>query len=374
MPRVFHLIKSLGRGGAEVLLSEGLRHSNREMFEFGYGYFLPKKTAMVSSLEEQGVEVVCFNAENSIHILSTAREVAKFLTRWQADLVHCHLPIAGVVGRLAGRMCGIPVIYTEHNRMERYHPLTRRLNLFTWGLQSRVIAVSAEVASSIGAHVRRPVPVDVVLNGVDLEHFSGERTDGTQVRRSLGIPTDAPIVGTVAVFRAQKALDDWLKAARQIVDRVPSVNFVIVGDGPLRMELADLSRTIGLAGVVHFPGLQTDVRPYLAAMDVFMSSSLFEGLPVALLEAMAMRCPVVATSVGGIPEVIRHGENGYLVEPRSPSNLANSVLDLLQSNERSRRFGEFGRNTIEGGFSLQRMNRQIEAIYLEAMRDPVNGR
>ena len=374
MPRVFHLIKSLGRGGAEVLLSEGLRHSNREMFEFGYGYFLPKKTAMVSSLEEQGVEVVCFNAENSIHILSTAREVAKFLTRWQADLVHCHLPIAGVVGRLAGRMCGIPVIYTEHNRMERYHPLTRRLNLFTWGLQSRVIAVSAEVASSIGAHVRRPVPVDVVLNGVDLEHFSGERSDGTQVRRSLGIPTDAPIVGTVAVFRAQKALDDWLKAARQIVDRVPSVNFVIVGDGPLRMELADLSRTIGLAGVVHFPGLQTDVRPYLAAMDVFMSSSLFEGLPVALLEAMAMRCPVVATSVGGIPEVIRHGENGYLVEPRSPSNLANSVLDLLQSNERSRRFGEFGRNTIEGGFSLQRMNRQIEAIYLEAMRDPVNGR
>jgi glycosyltransferase involved in cell wall biosynthesis len=271
-------------------------------------------------------------------------------------------------------MCGIPVIYTEHNRMERYHPLTRHLNLITWCFQNRVIAVSDEVATSIKAHVRSPKPVDVVLNGVDVEHFARERIDGLQVRRNLGIPTDAPVVGTVAVFRAQKALDDWLEAARQIVDRVHGVHFVLVGDGPLRTELASLSRSMGLQGVVHFPGLQTDVRPYLAAMNVFMSSSLFEGLPVALLEAMAMRCPVVATTVGGIPEVIRHGENGYLVGPRKPSALADSVLDLLASHERSRRFGEEARHTIEEGFSLQRMNREIEAIYLEALKDPGNGR
>lgn len=344
------------------------------MFEFGYGYFLPERTAMVPALEEQGVEVVCFDAKNNMYILSAARRVAAFLKGWEADLVHCHLPIAGVVGRLAGKMCGIPVIYTEHNRMERYHPLTRRLNLMTWRWQNRVIAVSAEVASSIKTHVRLPLPVDIVLNGVDVRHFAGERIDGSQVRRNLGIPADAPVVGTVAVFRPQKALDDWLEAACQIHDRFPEVHFLLVGDGPLRMELTDQSRSIGLAEVVHFTGLQTDVRPHLAAMDVFMLSSIFEGLPVALLEAMAMRCAVVATAVGGIPEVVQHGENGSLVEPRKPTALADSVIELLASQERARRFGEKARHTIAEGFSLQRMTREIEAIYLEVLGNAGNGR
>jgi glycosyltransferase involved in cell wall biosynthesis len=357
-----------------VLLAEGLRHSNRQKFEFGYGYFLPERLAMVPALEEQGVQVICFNAANSIRILGAAWRVATFLKRWKADLVHCHLPIAGVVGRLAGRMCGIPVIYTEHNRMERYHPLTRRLNLMTWGWQNRVIAVSAEVASSIRAHAKHPRTVDIVLNGVDINRFAGEGIEGSGLRRNLGIPADVPVVGTVAVFRLQKALDDWLEAARQIHDRFPEVHFLVVGDGPLRMKLMNHSRSLGLADVVHFPGLQTDVRPHLAAMDVFMVSSIFEGLPVALLEAMAMRCAVVATAVGGIPEVIQHGENGSLVEPRNPRALADSVMELLFSQTQARRFGEKGRHTIEDGFSLQRMTREIEAIYLEVLGDSGNGR
>lgn len=365
MPRIFHLIKGLGRGGAEVLLAEGLRVAARDRFEYGYGYLLPWKAALVPSLEAQGADVVCFNCRNNLSIPWAAQRVASHLRRWRADLLHCHLPIAGVVGRSAGRLTGVPVVYTEHNRMERYHPLTRRLNVLTWGWQDRVIAVSAEVARSIRSHVNGAVRTDVVLNGVDTDRFDRSLVDGSTLRRRIGIPAEAPVIGTVAVFRAQKALDDWLRAARILFDSHPDLHFLLVGDGPLREEVSARVRSLGLEGVVHLPGLQEDVRPYLAAMDLFMVSSIFEGLPVALLEAMAMRCRVVATAVGGVPEVIRDGENGLLVAPRQPEALARCAAQLLTDTVRD--FGEEGRRTVVLRFSLRRMMRDLEETYLDVL-------
>ncbi|MGH7559291.1 MAG: glycosyltransferase [Gemmatimonadota bacterium] len=376
MPRIFHLVKGLGRGGAEVLLAEGLRFADRDHFDYGYGYFLPHKAALVPSLAGQGADVVCFDCRNNLSILWAAKRVANHLQEWGAQLLHCHLPMAGVAGRVAGRMSGIPVVYTEHNRMERYHPITRRLNVVTWRWQDRVIAVSAEVAKSIQVHADSVVRTDVVLNGVDTDRFDRARVDGPAMRRRLGIPIEVPVIGTVAVFRAQKALEDWLRAARILLDSRPDLHFLLVGDGPLRDEIVAQARGLDLEDVVHFPGLQEDVRPYLAAMDLFMVSSVFEGLPVALLEAMAMRCRVVATAVGGVPEVIRDGENGFLVAPRQPGALARCASQLLTDSETVRAFGEQGRRTVEDRFSLRRMMHDLEATYvdvLEQRRSAVDG-
>jgi glycosyltransferase involved in cell wall biosynthesis len=369
MPRIFHLIKSLGRGGAEVLLAEALRHSDRAQFVYGYGYFLPWKSAMVRHLTEQGAEVTCFEARNNLGILFSARKVARHIRDWDADLLHCHLPIAGIVGRLASHITGIPMVYTEHNRMERYHPITRWMNLLTWRWQDRVIAVSGEVAASISRHANgsASLPVEVVLNGIDVERFNPTITNAASLRSELGIPSDAIIVGTVAVFRRQKALHDWLEAARILHDTRPDIHFILVGDGPLRIKLMDQANSHGISKVVHFTGMKDDVRPYLNLIDVFMISSIFEGLPLALLEAMAMRCAVVATSVGGMPEVIRHGENGYLIEAGEPESLARQVLSLVDAAEVSRRIGFNARKTIEEGFSLRRMTRQLEATYLDVL-------
>jgi glycosyltransferase involved in cell wall biosynthesis len=369
MPRIFHLVKSLGRGGAEVLLAESLRHSNRAQFVYGYGYFLPWKSAMVRDLTEQGAEVTCFEARNNLGILCAARRVAQHLRDWDADLLHCHLPIAGIVGRLASHITGIPMVYTEHNRMERYHPITRWMNLLTWRWQDRVIAVSREVAASISQHANgsASLPVEVVLNGIDVEKFNPTIADFASLRSELGIPGDAIIVGTVAVFRRQKALHDWLEAASILHDIRPDIHFILVGDGPLRIELIDQAKSHGISKVVHFTGMKDDVRPYLRLMDVFMISSIFEGLPLALLEAMAMRCAVVATSVGGIAEVIQHGENGYLIEAGEPESLARRVLSLVDAPEVSRRIGFTARKTIEEGFSLRRMTGQLEATYLDVL-------
>ena len=368
--RIFHLSKGLGRGGAEILLEQSLRMGDRERFEYGFGYFLPWKNALVESLRAAGSDVKCFETRSNLGMLASVGRVAEHLRAWRADLVHCHLPLSGVVGRLAARRVGIPVVYTEHNLQERYRPPTRRLNLATWGSQACVIAVSEEVAASIRARKDSSVPVVVVRNGVDLDRFDPDRVDGAQQRSAVGIAPDAPVVGTVAVFSAKKKLDDWLAAARSIHDRLPAVRFLVVGDGPLRGELEAAAAALGIGQAVVFPGIQEDVRPYLAAMDVYLMTSMYEGLPVALLEAMAMRRPVVVTPVGGIPEVVRDGENGVHVAVGSPAAAARAVLDLLEDRTRATKLASDARRTVQERFDAGNMVRNIESIYDRVLGGP----
>lgn len=360
--RVLHLIKGLGRGGAEMLLSDMQRYSNPTRFTHAFGYFLPWKNSVVQDLEEQGAEVVCFEKTNVPQILLAAPRVASWARAWRADLIHSHLPISGIVARLAGRIAHIPVIYTEHNLIERYHPLTRKLNLATWRWQEHVIAVSAEVQQSIARAAPAQPPVTVVLNGIDTRRFAPDDTIAN-VRPGLGIPESAPVVGTVAVLRSTKKLDDWLRAAQVIRRHHPDTRFLIVGDGPLRADLEALAESLGLAPNVHFVGLHSDVRPFLVAMDVFMMSSEFEGLPLAMLEAMSLERAVVATSVGGIPEAITSGQNGLLVRAGSPETLAGAACELLRDRPRARRLGSAARETVKAEFSSTRMILELEELY-----------
>ncbi|MBA2244152.1 MAG: glycosyltransferase [Gemmatimonadetes bacterium] len=371
--RVFHLIKGLGRGGAEMLLPSTLRQSNLERFTYGYGYFLPWKDAAVPDLAAQGAEVVCFEARNNLQILLSARRVAAHLRRWGADVLHCHLPIAGVVGRTAGKLAGVPVVYTEHGPMENYHPATRMLNLLTWHWQKGVVAVSQDAADSIHRHTRSEVPVRVVLNGVDTDYFCRDPQAAAELRAELGVPEGAPLIGTIVVFRAQKALHQWLHAARRLRDLHRDARFVIVGDGPLREPLQQLAGELGLDGALHFAGLQHEVRPYLSAMDLYLMSSDFEGLPVALLEALSIRLPVVSTAVGGFPELIESGRNGLLVPPGDPGALADAVTRLLADGALRESIAAAGRRTVEERFSVRRMVAELESLYEGVLARNGNG-
>lgn len=361
---VLHIIKSLGRGGAEMLLPETLRQHDQKKFKFHYIYFLPWKNQMVSAIEEEGGTVVCIPAKNNASILLAVRKIAAYVRKHNIQLIHCHLPWAGMAGRVVGRLTGVPVVYTEHNKWERYHKLTYLMNKFTFGSQQRVIAVSAEVANSIKTNYGKVnPPVQVVANGTDTAKYSRSQNIGKDIRKELNIPATATVIGITCVFRVQKRLGTWLEIAKALHAKHPDTFFIIVGDGPLREEIHAKAKALGTDKYVFFAGLQTETRPYFTAMDVFMMSSEFEGLPIALLEAMSMNCVPACTTAGGIPEVINEGENGVLVPVQEPMQLVERLSALMQQPDQVAKMKQAARETVINAFSMKKMVGELEVIY-----------
>jgi L-malate glycosyltransferase len=366
--RVLHLIKGLNRGGAETLLSEGLRFADRSRFELSYAYFRASLNALVPALAEQGAPVTCFGGKGHATMLGRIRRIARHLRAEEIDLLHCHLPMAGVVGRLAGRLAGVPVLYTEHNKPEWYRRPTFLLNSWTYFLQDHVIAVSGSVEWSIRRYIRPTVPVTILRNGIDTNAFRRVVEGGQAVRRHYGIPADAPVVGNVAALIPQKQLHDWVEAARLVHQQHPDVRFLIVGEGPQHAELTALIDRCALTGIVHLCGVQSNVVPYLSAMDIYMMSSAFEGLPVALLEAMAANCAPVCTAVGGIPEVLEEGVDGFLAEPGHPDQLARKVAALVSDREQLTRVGLAAMCKVDRHFRVESMVASLQELYENVVR------
>ena len=365
--RVLHIIKALGRGGAEVLLVEGLAAADRDRFDFRYGFIQSRPDEVANDLRARNAPVHCFHLDGNLKMLLGAIRVARFLKRERIDLVHAHLPMAGVVARMAGRLAGVPVVYTEHSLPDRNRPLLRQLCRQTWCWQREVIAISEDVARSIGHVYGDRVPVRTVWNGVNSAWFEPSAITKSEGREQAQIPESAHVVGTVAVFRdaPEKRLDIWLQAAQRIHQVVPHAHFLLVGDGPLRGRLEEQAADLGIGGVTHFVGRQADVRPFLAAMDVFLMSSAFEGFGIAPVEAMAMGVPVVATDVEGVRNVIDHGRTGLLAafDANVAQSLAASVVSLLENPERRAALASDGRREVEQRFSIVRMQRELEEIY-----------
>lgn len=361
---VLHIIKSLGRGGAEVLLPESLQKHNREKYDFHYLYFLPWKNQVVGEIEQAGGTVSCMASNNNLQILMKWRKVLAYVKKHDIKLIHCHLPWAGILGRLVGRLAGVPVVYTEHNKWERYHRLTYYMNKWSFASQQQVIAVSGEVARSIKKHYHRERPgVQVVENGIDTGKYSTHQPLGPDIRRELNIPAHAMVIGIACVFRTQKRLLAWLEIASLLKARHPDTWFIIAGDGPLKNEVHQKAKELKLDSCLHFAGLQMEIRPWLKAMDIFMMSSEFEGLPIALLEAMSMGCLPACTGAGGIPEVIRDNVNGILVPVEEPLQLADRLADLLTQKHRLAAMQQAARQTVVNHFSMQKMVARLENIY-----------
>jgi glycosyltransferase involved in cell wall biosynthesis len=269
-----------------------------------------------------------------------------------------------MAGRLVGKLTGVPVVYTEHNKWERYHKLTYLMNKFSFSSQQRVIAVSEEVASSIKINYGKPNPlVQVVANGADTAKYARTQIVENDIRKELNIPSTATVIGITCVFRAQKRLSTWLEIAQALHAKHPDTFFIIVGDGPLRDEVHAKAKALGTDKYVFFAGLQAETRPYFTAMDLFMMSSEFEGLPIALLEAMSMNCVPACTAAGGIPEVIKDGVNGILVPVQQPMQLVDRLSQLLQHPDQVAQMKQAARETVINSFSMKKMVTELEAIY-----------
>ncbi len=364
--RVLHIIKSLGRGGAEKLLPETLKIHDRNRFEFHYAYFLPWKNQLVDDIRDNGGIVNCFRANNNLQLLTRVPSIVRYVRENKIQIIHAHLPWAGILARIVGKLCSLPVIYTEHNKQERYHIATRIMNLATLNMSTTLIAVSQDVADSVYKHKPGYKPtIRTVVNGVNTDHFNPAYFDRETIRKNLRIPSDAFVVGTVSVFRFQKRLDLWMDLAFEISKKCANAQFIIVGDGPLRADLMKKRIALGLEGKIHMPGLETDVRPYLASFDIYMMSSIFEGLPVALLEAMSMACPIISTNAGGIGEVISNNIHGLLCAVDEPEKLVDYALSLIRNPKLILGYKEESRKRVLEAFSMGKMVRELEGIYNE---------
>lgn len=346
-----------------MLLPETLALHDREKFEFHYIYFLPWKDQMVEAIRQAGGKVSCFEANNNLQILRQRKKIIRYIKGHQIQVIHAHLPWAGFLARLIHRATHLPTFYTEHNKQERYHRLTYFLNKLTFNWQTMAIAVSTDVEASIQAHIRPQTPVRVILNGVNTDKFQRDIEKGNIIRQEHKIPKEAFVVGTIAVFRFQKRLKEWLQVFAKAAQANPDLYGIIVGDGPLKEELLEERKRLGLEHQVIMPGLQTNTIDWFSAMDAYMMTSVFEGLPIALLEAMSMECAVLTTDAGGTKEVIRPDLDGVMVGVDKWEQLGEHLHDLSKDKPRVEALGKHARMRVVERFSLMRMVGELEEVY-----------
>jgi glycosyltransferase involved in cell wall biosynthesis len=361
--KVLHIIKSLGRGGAEMLLPETLKLHDLSKFEFHYIYFLPWKNQLVDNIEQGGGKVTCFPANNNLQLLKQTQKIINYCQQHHIDLIHAHLPWAGFVARLVHKKNGIPVIYTEHNMQERYHFVTKYLNRFTYNWQTLALGVSKDVSQSIIRSIHPKIPVKTLPNGVNTDYFNRDSQQGLQKRMELNIPQNAIVIGNVAVFRFQKRLKEWLQVMKKITDQHDNVYGLLVGAGPLEADVKKTLADLNLEKKVILPGLQTDMKPFYSAMDIFMMSSSFEGLPIALLEAMSMSCAIVTTDAGGIKEVIRHDLDGLVCPVNAWQRLPELADRLITDPSLMTHFKQVARDRVVQHYSIKTMVSALEDIY-----------
>jgi glycosyltransferase involved in cell wall biosynthesis len=367
MKRILHLIKGLARGGAEQLLLSEAPYLDRKRFSYEVAYLLPDHNALVGELERAGMPVHCLDGARGVGWLARLR---RLIRERGIDLIHDHSPYVAIGTRLGLLGRSRPVlVYTEHNVWEAYHRATYWGNLLTYARSDHIFAVSQHVLSS--ARYPRPLrflpmpKVETLYHGVDLTAISRwESSDG--VREELGIPADAPLVGTVANFRPSKGHSILLEAAVLVRRAIPDVRFVLVGLGPLEPEIRRGVRRLGLDGTVVFAGARDDAPRVAGAFDVFALPSVHEGLAIALIEAMALGRPAVVTRAGGLTEVLEHGKQGLVVNPRDPHGLADAIIRLLQDGDLRQELGEAGRRRA-ADFDIRKAVRRHEEVYTELL-------
>jgi glycosyltransferase involved in cell wall biosynthesis len=376
--RVLRVFSRLNIGGPSlhvILLSAGLRPLGYET-RLVVGKESPREGNMLALAAEKNVTCEAMaGLGREIAPLSDLRALAglfRLVRAWRPAIVHTHTAKAGLLGRLAARAAGVPtVVHTYHGHVLRgyFSPAT---TTFFRALETRLaratdalVAVSESVKQDlVSLGVAPPHQIRVVPLGLELAHLAAELPRGS-LRREAGIPADAPLVGMVGRLVPIKDVPTFLRAARIVGETKPEARFALVGDGEERPALESLCRELGLDGKVAFFGWRRDLAAVYGDLDVVVNASRNEGTPVALIEALAASRPVVATRVGGTPDLLGDGERGRLVPPGEPDALARAVLETFGESEAARRRAQAGREHVLARHSSDRLVRDVDALYRE---------
>ncbi|OGF15330.1 MAG: hypothetical protein A2W00_07040 [Candidatus Eisenbacteria bacterium RBG_16_71_46] len=351
------------RGGqAQVLLlMRGLRARGHD------GVLLAPAGPLLEKARAEGLEAVRWRPLTEWDPVA-AWVAARVFARVRPDVVHCHSAHAQVPGVVAARHAGVAatVVSRRVDFAVATHPLSRlkyRLPVDRYFCISRGVM---EVMAAAGIPRRR---LALVPSGIELPARDGGApgTDPADLRALIGAPPNTPVVGTVAALAPHKNHADLLEAAARVARARPGVRFAWIGEGECRPDLERRRRALGLEGVVHLLGFRADARSLMRQFTVFALASWLEGLCTSLLDAQARGVPVVATAVGGIPEVVQDGVSGRLVAERDPEALAGALIEALDHPERCRAWAEQGLRAVEA-FGAHRMVERSLEEYAVALR------
>jgi glycosyltransferase involved in cell wall biosynthesis len=359
---VLWLVKGLGPGGAERLLTTAASVHDQRAFRFEVAYLLPWKDHLVAELAALGVPSTCLDVHDE-RDLRWAGRLRRMLARGRFDVLHAHSPYPAGVARLVARTLPRRVrprlVYTLHNRWQSFAWPTRLLNGLTFRLDDADLAVSSDVRDTVRPRLRSHV--EVVVHGIVLGEVRASASR-PESRAELGLADGEIAIGTVANLRAQKNYPNLFEAARLLRDRGVSFRLVAVGQGPLEDEIRSLRARLDLDDHVVLLGYRDDAVRVMSGCDVFTLASDHEGIPVAVMEALALGLPVVATRVGGVSEAITDGVEGLLVPPRRPDLLADAWERVVCDEGLRARLAAAAARRAEA-FDVTTAVRRIEDVY-----------
>jgi glycosyltransferase involved in cell wall biosynthesis len=362
--RVLYFITELNVGGAERSLSRLLAGLDRAGFVPTVACLYGSDSPVADDIRALGIPVHDLGMQHKWRLDAFWR-LYRLLRREGPAILHTLLFHANIPGRVIGRLAGVPIVVSGERTMGMEGRWRYRLSRLTQGLADRVVCVSQQVANFVTNEVGVPGDKIIVIpNGVEVDSLAS-LASREAARKRLGLPADGLWVGTVARLDPVKRLDVFLEALALL----DGVQAAIVGYGPEEGRLKALAEQLGIAGRVLFAGHQIDVRPWLEAMDVFVLSSDWEGMSNALLEAMAVGLPVVATATGGTPDVVIDRITGFLVPLRAPHLLAQAIRRLLADRELRTQMGQAGHRRVAERFSIGQMIERTQALYQSLLEE-----
>ena len=373
MVNILYVIDNLTFGGGERGFAQIIGRLSRER----YRIFVACKNRGVfwEKLKEYKVIGYPMDMGNRFNVF-TIRYLTTIIREEKIHIVHSQGGRADFFARVAARLAKISkIVSTVQMPVEGYDvsPLRKAvyviLDRFTERFVDKFIVVSEALRRTlIEGHKIPPEKVVRIYNGIELDKYDPELYSREKVRKELRIGPDIPLVGAIGRLVWQKGFPFFIQAASYVLRAIPNAKFLLVGDGPLRSELERMVGDLGMTKDFIFTGFREDIPEVLAALDVLVLSSLREGLPMILLEGMAMARPVVATDIEGIAEVVEHNKTGILVPPEDPQALAEGIIALLRDKDKARRMGQAGRKRVEEKFSVEEMVRRTQGVYESMVR------
>jgi glycosyltransferase involved in cell wall biosynthesis len=379
--KVFRIITRLSVGGSSIHTILLTAHLNKETFHslLLKGSEGKDEGDLQDLLDRKQVDpVVLPQLKREIspkNDLMTFWKLYRWMCREKPDIVHTHSAKAGTLGRLAAKLAGVPVIiHTFHGHLFRgyFGSLKTRLVILTERLlsliSSKIIAVTQSQKEELFRYKIAPWGklVSIPL-GLELDFLQKVEADKGKLRTELGLAANCPLIGSIARLVPVKGHSYLLRAAKKVIAAVPESRFLIVGDGMLRGELENQARSLGIEDNVIFCGFRRDLSKIYADLDVVVLTSLNEGLPVAVIEAMASQKPVVAYDVGGVKDLIESGVNGISLPFGEIDKLSESIVYLLRNPEERERLGHKGRHKVYPRLHYSRLVQDIEKLYSQLM-------